>query len=177
MYSSWQFWHFSFSLPSCNQVGRFLVDLGNLLKVGTLALHLDFRLHIQNFLPFRTVTVPNALTNRKQLQLHTTPTTTTTTTTTWYTTTTTMRTTTTTTATTHEPATTTTTGTPCCMRLDIVVRNSQDNQPIPGAAINVYYQHVNGLKTVARNVTVGANGTASVEVRAGNDGSRSFHNH
>ena len=57
------------------------------------------------------------------------------------------------------------------MRLDIVVRNSQDNQPIPGAAINVYYQHVNGLKTVARNVTVGANGTASVEVRAGNDGS------
>ena len=50
------------------------------------------------------------------------------------------------------------------MRLDIVVRNSQDNQPIPGAAINVYYQHVNGLKTVARNVTVGVNGTASIEV-------------
>ena len=50
------------------------------------------------------------------------------------------------------------------MRLDIVVRNSQDNQPIPGAAISVYYQHVNGLKTVATNVTVGVNGTASVEV-------------
>ena len=88
-----------------------------------------------------------------------------------------MRTTTTTTATTLGPTTTTTTATPCCMRLDIVVRNSQDNQPIPGAAMNVYYQHVNGLKTVARNMTVGANGTASIEVRAENDGSRSFHNY
>merc|ERR1712079_468389 len=108
----------SFSLPSCNQVGRFLVDLGNLLK--------------------------NSYCSECSNQQQTT-------------------------------TTTPTTGTPCCMRLDIVVRNSQDDQPIPGAAMNVYYQHVNGLKTVARNMTVGANGTASIEVRAENDGLRSFH--
>ena len=34
--------------------------------------------------------------------------------------------------------------------------------------MNIYYQHVNGLKTVATNMTVGANGTASIEVRAEN---------
>ena len=62
------------------------------------------------------------------------------------------------------------------MRLDIVVRNSQDNIPIPGAKVTVYYNRTRrargglGAETekvfIATNQTVKTNGRVSMEVPA-----------
>ena len=50
------------------------------------------------------------------------------------------------------------------MRLDILVRNSQDNKPIPGAKVTVYYTHRSRIVFLARNKMVKANGEISMEV-------------
>ena len=50
------------------------------------------------------------------------------------------------------------------MRLDILVRNSQDNKPIPGAKVTVYYTHRSRIVFLARNKMVKANGKISMEV-------------
>ena len=60
------------------------------------------------------------------------------------------------------------------MRLEIKVRNSQDNKPIPGAKVTVYYTHKSSAKGgfgaltktvyLARNKMVKANGKISMEV-------------
>ena len=50
------------------------------------------------------------------------------------------------------------------MRLDILVRNSQDNKPIPRAKVTVYYTHRSRIVFLARNKMVKANGKISMEV-------------
>ena len=61
--------------------------------------------------------------------------------------------------------TTTTTTEACCMRMDIVVRNSQDNKPVTGATLDIHYEPDTGEKVeVAKNLRVDAHGKASLEV-------------
>ena len=51
------------------------------------------------------------------------------------------------------------------MRMDIVVRNSQDNKPVTGATLDIHYEPDTGEKVeVAKNLRVDAHGKVSLEV-------------